>query len=119
MNRLRDTLDEAFDHVLYQLKLNGWKTVRDRLKTVDQNSGEKPVAGQEKFALHLADEIDVFHRKRVEVLRTWCSHHNIELSPDSFQSDFIWLTNSGETLFGTPAQRQLFIVLYVSWQLSE
>jgi hypothetical protein len=114
MNILRDVLDEAFDHVLYHLRLNGWKKVRDRLRSEEKEVKQCPRAGDEGFAAHLEQQIDIFYNARVEVLRTWCSHHKIKLSPDSFESDFIWITNSGDTLFGTPVQRQLFIVLYVS-----
>lgn len=114
MARLRTVLGEAFDHVLYQLQLNGWKHIRDRLRSEEQDTDKSPQAGDENFAAHLEHEIDVFYAARVGVLRTWCLHHEINLSAESFESDFMWITNSGDTLFGTPIQRQLFIVLYVS-----
>lgn len=114
MNRLRDVLDDAFDHVLYQLKLNGWKKVRDRLAVEKTEDKQVPRAGEDSFASHLEDEVEIFFQARETVLRTWCTNHRIKLSPDSFESDFMWLTNSGDTLFGTPVQRQLFIMLYVS-----
>ena len=114
MDKLRDVVGEAFDHVLYRLRLNGWKKVRDRLKDEEKSPDREPKAGHDGFAAHLAKEIDAFYEARVTVLRTWCAHHGITLSTSSFESDFLWLTNSGDTLFGTPTQRQLFIVLYVS-----
>jgi hypothetical protein len=114
MNRLLDVLEEAFDHVLYRLKLKGWKKVRDRLQQEQPVPADSPKAGHDAFAQHLEQEIDHFYRTRVEVLRIWCEHHDIQLAPDSFESDFAWITNSGDTLFGTPIQRQLFVVLYVS-----
>ena len=114
MDRLRGVLGEAFDHVLYQLKLTGWKKVRDRLRSEEKTTEKDLKAGHDNFAAHLEAEIDTFYKARVEVLRTWCSHHGITLSSSTFESDFIWITNSGDTLFGTPMQRQLFIVLYVS-----
>jgi hypothetical protein len=117
MNRLIDVVEEAFDHVIYRLQLKGWKKVRDRMQQEQSDSGREAKAGHETFALHLEDEIDVFYRTRVEILRTWCEHHDITLAPDSFDSDFAWITNSGDTLFGTPIQRQLFVVLYVSWKM--
>jgi hypothetical protein len=114
MVQLRDLLGQAFDHVLLRLQLNGWKQIRDRLRSEKKDTDTCTRAGDDNFAVHLEHEIDVFYEARVGILRTWCLHHNINLSAESFESDFMWITNSGDTLFGTPIQRQLFIVLYVS-----
>jgi hypothetical protein len=113
MTRLFNVVDEAYDHVLYRLQLKGWKKVRDRLQQQDSTPQIEPKSGDNTFAQHLEAEIEVFYRTRVEVLRIWCEHHDIQLKPESFESDFAWITNSGDTLFGTPMQRQLFVVLYV------
>ncbi|KIW07754.1 uncharacterized protein PV09_01683 [Verruconis gallopava] len=117
MNRLLDVLGDAYDHVLYRLRLRGWKKVRDSLRAEESGSNYDSKPGHDTFVRHLEDEVDLFYRTRIEILRTWCEHHNIKLAPDSFESDFTWITNSGETLFGTPMQRQLFVVLYIEFLL--
>jgi hypothetical protein len=114
VEELHSALREAIDHVLTKLKLaSPLQQVREKFH--HQSDLETGSGGPSKyqFANSLQRKIENFSVARLHVLRLWCERHGINLAADSFDSDFDWITKDGESLFGTPVQRQLFVLLYV------
>jgi hypothetical protein len=114
IEELHNALGEGIDYVLVRLKLASSPDVKDKVhhkSDVEADSG-KPT--EDNFAASLKRKVENFDITRLNVLRLWCEHHGIPLASDSFESKFDWITEDGESLFGTPLQRQLFVLLYVS-----
>jgi hypothetical protein len=114
IEELHNALGEGIDHVLVRLKLaNPLQKVKGTMHLKSDIEAESGKPKEDDFAFSLKQKIEKFDDARLQVLRLWCEHHGIHLSPDSFESDFNWITKDGDSLFGTPLQRQLFILLYV------
>jgi hypothetical protein len=113
IQELHNALGEGIDYVLVRLKLSSPPDASEKThqkSDVEANPG-KPK--EDDFAALLKRKVENFDVARLDVLRLWCERHKIQLAPDSFESNFDWITKDGESLFGTPLQRQLFVLLYV------
>jgi hypothetical protein len=114
VEELHSALSEGIDHVLVRLKLTSpLEVVKDKIHHKSDIEADSGKSKEEDFAVRLKRKIEKFDVTRLDVLRLWCEHHGIELAPGSFDSDFDWITEDGDSLFGTPLQRQLFVLLYV------
>jgi hypothetical protein len=116
IEELHGAMRDAIDHVLIRLRLaNPPEEKRERVyHKSDIEAGPGPgTPTEETVAIFLQRKVESFDLARLQVLRTWCERHGIHLASDSFESDFDWITEDGDSLFGTPLQRQLFVLLYV------
>ena len=119
---LHAAMDQAFDHIMMRLRLQTpLQTLRDALRSMHSAYRKQDAEaragtcspGDDHFAQEFERKVDQFYDSRIITLRTWCEKHNIHLAPDSFESDFDWIVEDA-SLFGSPTQRQLFVLLYVS-----
>ena len=114
IKELHNALGKAIDHVLTRLKLAGApKQDKDKVGHKSDIEADSGKPKEDDFAGYLERKVENFSVARLQVLRLWCERHGIHLAPDCFDSDFDWITEDGDSLFGTPLQRQLFVLLHV------
>lgn len=117
------TIDEGLEHVAITLEL----APRPKDRTVEDTAeevGADPRPGDKGFAAYYNARSMEFLESKKEMLRAWCSIHDIELPPDFFDDpynkDFVappWMNHSSLSADRTRLRRQLFLCLYMEFLL--
>jgi hypothetical protein len=105
----------AFQHVLITFEL----TKPPKKQQDEESKGEYPRPGTAGFAEAYRKQLDEFIDSKKKSLREWCSHHDITLPPDFFDSGFVPPEHdSDEDDIREYNRRQLYFALYVEYLLT-
>jgi hypothetical protein len=130
MRRLRepfgdvtDMIDEGLQHAAIVLQLAPKPKARDAVVAVE-DGGEVPKPGDRSFPEYYNAKSVRFLESKKEMLRAWCSLHEVQLPDDFFddpyRKDFgapAWMNEDIESPFRTRVRRQVFICLYMEYLL--
>lgn len=110
----------AFQHVLITFEL----VKPPKQKQDVENTGGDAAPGTAGFAESYKNQLDAFVDSTKKSLREWCSHHDIDLPPDFFESGYTPMdtttlnNNANEDDLREYNRRQLYFALYVEYLLT-
>lgn len=114
------SISGAFQHVLITLEL----TKSPKSKQDEESRGGNAVPGTAGFAESFKSQLDDFIDSKKKSLREWCSHHDIDLPPDFFESGYTPIdtttlnADASEEDLRDYNRRQLYFALYVEYLLT-
>lgn len=109
----------AFQHVMITFEL----TKPPKRKQDEESKGDDALPGTAGFAEAFKNKLDSFIDSKKKSLREWCSHHDISLPPDFFESGHVpkesSLPDEDSKYYDAREhnRRQLYFALYVEYLL--